>query len=282
MQNLLREAAQKIAAQYKITYTEALDKLNELANKDLKLAKKTEGVTDEKELSRFSEYKNFIKKAKKTIYYDLRRFHSSAKAEKELLSHFITHADAQTILELTRTHASTKEREPYITVFNDQLAMFAENSKNVLDIGGGLFPLQFPYTNFSSLKNYVWLDKDKKAFDILEVFTKTLPNITFNLHKESIGEHTWESYLPSGATEFDLALMIKLVPLIYRQERPLLRYLATVPAKRILITGSKESLTKKKSIYFRENETLKEFIKISGRKILNKLEIPNEFGYLLE
>ena len=280
MHELLKEEARKISLQYKISQEAALNQLEQQFTKDLKLLKRAEGVQNSKEIARFREYKDFVKKSKKEIYYDLRKFHSSEETEQHLLEQ--AKNGGNVFNELAKTHVSTNERDPYIADFNKQLVMLAENSKTILDVGGGLFPLTFPFKDFKNLTHYAWLDKDKRAFEILELFSQTIKNVILDLHKEPIGGNLWQSYLPPNQKEFDLVLMVKLVSLIYRQERPLVKYLAEVPAKRILITAAKESLTKKKSIYHRENEILKEFIKLSGRRIVNKLEIANEFGYLLE
>jgi hypothetical protein len=75
--------------------------------------------------------------------------------------------------------------------------------------------------------------------------------------------------------------MLKLVSVLGRQERELVNVLAEVPAKTVLITAPKESMTKKESIERRERNTLKKFIKLSGRAIAGKLDIENEFGYFI-
>ncbi|HSX39258.1 MAG TPA: hypothetical protein VLI92_01570 [Candidatus Saccharimonadales bacterium] len=41
-------------------------------------------------------------------------------------------------------------------------------------------------------------------------------------------------------------------------------------------------MTKKQSIERREDQSLKEFVKLTGRKVVGEFDIPNEFGYLLQ
>lgn len=283
MDELLKDGAQIISQQYKISYEDTLKRLEEQYSKDLKLQKRIQGITSAHEISRIREYKDFLKKAKKDIYYSLRQFHADEHGEQALLGEIRKgNPDKQLYYQLAQTHISSKEREPHIEAFNKQLLLLAENSSSILDVGGGVFPLRFPFEKFPNLTDYIWIDKDTRAFKTLEPFADTLENVNLELHNESIGEHPWESYLPQGQTQFDLVLMIKLISLIYRQERAFIKYLTEVPAKRILVTSPKESMTKNQSIYYRENEILKEFIKVSGRRVINRFEIPNEFGYLLE
>ncbi|MFC1722415.1 hypothetical protein ACFL0C_02065, partial [Patescibacteria group bacterium] len=92
----------------------------------------------------------------------------------------------------------------------------------------------------------------------------------------------WNYYLEENEKEFDLAIMMKLVPVIARQQKELLNYLSHVPAKHILLTGSKESMVKKQSIEKREDAVLQRFIKLCGRNVIKRFEIENEFGYLIE
>ncbi|HSX39257.1 MAG TPA: hypothetical protein VLI92_01565 [Candidatus Saccharimonadales bacterium] len=211
MEELLQQEAAKIASQYKISQDEALKKLQEIAQKDLKLQKKLGSVQIPQQIPRLSEYKDFIKKAKKDIYYSLRKFHADEETEAKLLAELQNGAAPQILTELAKTHASTKERAEFVTQFSQQLSEIAKDATSIIDIGGGLFPLQFDFANYPKLQKYLWIDKDQKAYKILEA----LNNPKLHLYNELIGTHPWTYYGES----FDLALMIKLVPLMYRQNR---------------------------------------------------------------
>lgn len=289
LQNLLDAESRHIAKKYKISAGEALEALEEKLAKNPSLLKKAEQFDSVEKLSRTSEYKNFIKVVRKDIYYSLRRYHSEPNWLKRTwieLSESLKKDqkdEAQKLLrEITLSHVSTKERAVHIDEFNKQLVNFGKESQNVLDIGGGLLPMTFPFESFGRLENYVWLDKDKKAEEMLVKFKELFAAKNLSLFSHKIGEKPWEFYLPKGKTDFDLVLMIKLVPVVWRQERHLVQTLAQIPSKKILITGSKESMTKHESIQKREDIILHEFIKLTGKQVTGKLDIPNEFGYYLE
>jgi len=76
--------------------------------------------------------------------------------------------------------------------------------------------------------------------------------------------------------------MLKLIPVIYRQHRELLGHLSETPFKYALVTGSKEAMVKKQDIENRENKVITNFIMDSGKEIVKKIDLPNEFGYLIQ
>ena len=98
------------------------------------------------------------------------------------------------------------------------------------------------------------------------------------LYNESFEQRKWNEYF---SNEPDLVLMLKLVPVIWRQQRNLIEKLASIPGKALLVTANKESMTKKANVVKRENAILLKFIKLTGRKVTRKIDTQNEFGYLL-
>jgi len=81
---------------------------------------------------------------------------------------------------------------------------------------------------------------------------------------------------------FDLAVMLKVVPVLSRLDRAAVEGLGAVPARRLLLTGSAESMTRRQRIEARERGVLKRFIEQSGRRIVGEFRAGNEFGYLVE
>lgn len=289
LNNLLTQEAKKISFRYKISEEEAGQILLDKFAKSKNLSKKINEVKDVRKIYKLKEFKDLVKSVKKEIYYGLRKYKPDAANVRALLlqvENLISEKKYKECNELffhlAETHISTKERLPFINEFNKQLKDLLGNPENILDIGGGLFPLAFPFDTFINLKNLVWIDKDKESFRILKTFLKVPGREKVKLFCENISKADWESYLPNNTDEFDVVLLIKLIPVIQRQEKYLIKRLLDIPAKRFLITASKESMTKRQSIYFREKETLKEFMALSGRTIVGELNIKNEFGYLLE
>ncbi|MFC1622049.1 hypothetical protein ACFL13_01555 [Patescibacteria group bacterium] len=211
----------------------------------LQLAVKDKGIQNE----RSRKFKKLIKKVKKDIYYDLRTYQ-----RKE-------------------GHQSVLEREAHLENFFSQISPELSNAKIIVDIGGGMFPAIFPFDKYLNIEKYIWIDKDKKSFEKLQ----KLNNPKIELYNHKIGEKSWEHY----SNSFDLALMLKLIPVVSRQEKHLLPILAQIPAKKIIITGSKEALAKRASIERRERKVLKKFINLTGRDVIREFEIENEFGYII-
>ncbi|EKD99483.1 MAG: hypothetical protein ACD_22C00249G0001 [uncultured bacterium] len=267
IQTFINTEADNILQKYKGQRSEVESLLAAELSKNKIFLSKIENASDFKELYKLSGYKNLIKKVKKQVYFGLRQYRTKLVSPDSVQSSEVNYP---------YEHVSTRERAPFIQEFNTQLKLYSD-SKNIVDVGGGVFPLTFPFADFPKLQDYVWLDKDKKAYEVL-LGTK---NSKLKLFNDPIGKKLWSTYLPGGAFEFDLVLMLKLISVIWRQEKNLIPILAAIPAKVILVTAPKEAMTKKQTIQKREDAILKKFIKLTGRKVLGTLDIANEFGYFL-
>ncbi len=262
LNEIIKKEALDIVSTYKITREATEELLKERFDKNPKLTEIVMNADSYKQVSRIKEYKNFIKQSRKEIYYSLRKYYVSENIKEPALN---------------IKHISSEERLPYLEEFNKKLESVIGSAQSIIDIGGGIFPYYFPFERFPNLKHYVWVDKDKNAYE----FLKTLHNKKLHLYNDLIGEKPWEKYLPPGVEKFDAALLIKLVTLIWRQERDQFDYLTKVPAEKILITAPKEAMTKKLDIRRREDAVLRMFIEKTGREIQGILNVGNEFGYLL-
>ncbi|OGC56286.1 hypothetical protein A2976_04660 [candidate division WWE3 bacterium RIFCSPLOWO2_01_FULL_41_9] len=259
LDTFIKEEVDKITSKYKIEQKQVEDLIRSKIDSFEKLIEFINESDDLNKIYRLHDYKEYSKKIKKEIYYSLRRYERSDD-------------------NLPYRHVSVTEREPFLDEFNRQLVEKTPGVVNILDIGGGMFPATFPFDKFPGLENYVWVDKDKRSYEEL----KELNNPKLTLFNESIGTHSWEDYLPQGVEEFDLALMVKLVSVVWRQERDLVDNLTKVPAKTILITAPKEAMTKKQPIYRREKKVLLNFIRLGDLKIVGDLDIENEFGFFIK
>ncbi len=258
-EQILKEQANKICQTYKIAKEEALERLRVKLAENKPLQELISNAKSAKEVYRTRDFKDFIKKAKKDIYYDLRTYQKNAD-------------------NLADSHISTRERAPFLDDLFSQIDGYLKEAEVVLDLGGGLFPATFPFDKYPKLRTYIWVDKDKKAYELLEQenYAKVV------LYNYPLNENPWEYYLPDGKTEFDLVFMLKLVPVMYRQHREQLGHIAQVPFRHALITGSKEAMVKKLDIQNRENRIITKFITDSGWQITKKIDLPNEFGFLVE
>ncbi len=281
MSTLLDEDISKILKTYKISTKDA----EKIINKNLEVNPKLRKLLDDRDESvkRTREYKDFIKKVRKEIYYKLRRYSldkDGFNARLDVLRNAKKTNDKM-FYWFVQNHASTRERSPYIQEFNKEVVNFIKDDECILDLGGGLYPLTLPISALNNLQQYVWIDKDKDSGNVLEIFRKTMDKPKISLYNEPIGVKEWQEYLPNNTNAFDTVLMLKLIPVIQRQEKELLQILAKVPAKRIIVTGSKEAMARNRDIEKRERLVCEKFIKLTGRSVIGQLEIENEFGYVL-
>jgi len=257
-EQIVSEQTNKICKLYKISVEEATQVVRNGLGNNFKLENLISNSKNIKDIYRTREFKDFIKKVKKEIYFDLRTYKKAAD-------------------NLVDSHISSRERAPYISTLFKQIDGYLKRAETVLDLGGGLFPASFPFEKYPKLKTYVWLDKDKEAYQLLknQGYKKII------LHNCSIGENAWDYYLPNDKNVFDFVFMLKLIPVLYRQQRGLLDHISAIPFKYALVTGSKEAMVKKQNIEARENKVVTKFISDSGKKIVKKIDLHNEFGYLI-
>jgi hypothetical protein len=106
-----------------------------------------------KDPCRLAAYKQFVKKARKGIYYQLRRYKGDSADIAQLCELLRQNAGkspdsgpvAQIVSELLAAHVSTVERTPYYKDFYSNLFAAISPPKSILDIGCGLHPLSYPF-----------------------------------------------------------------------------------------------------------------------------------------
>jgi len=259
LDQLLAEQTKNICQQYKATESEVGAALRDALSQNAKLSELITNSTSLKDIYRTRLFKDFLKKTKKEIYYDLRTYKKAAP-------------------NLEESHISSRERAPYVDLLFAQIDGYLEQAETILDLGGGLFPVSFPFDRYPKLKNYVWVDRDKEASELLK--KAGLPKLT--RQNFALGENPWHYYLPDNRTDFDFVFMLKLVPVLYRQQREVLSHISKVPFRHALITGSKEAMVKKVDIEAREKKVIEKFIREAGWEIVKRIDLPNEFGYLVK
>ena len=239
-------------------------------------------------VERTREFKNAYKEIKKQIYYMLRKYHREKEAEIKLIEEFEDKiqrkADINEIYKirdaLLTKHSSTAERFDYYSLFYYNLFKIISPPKNILDIACGLHPLSYPFDRHKP-EIYVAIERNKACSIVIEIFAKMEIANCIKAVNVDLNDLEWKAP-PISNKKFEFAFMLKLVPFITRFDKSLLQKLAETPAKQILITGNEQALAKKQTISRREDNTIKRFIKLSGRKIVADFHIPGEFGYLVE
>jgi hypothetical protein len=92
----------------------------------------------------------------------------------------------------------------------------------------------------------------------------------------------WEPLKAAGSADrFDVALMLKLVPVLRRIEPESLEVLRAVPADFVLLSGAKTAMVKRQSIEARERGDIERFVQGCGWQIAAEAATNSEFFYLV-
>jgi len=283
---LVDQEVQSICNRYKIGHELVKKHIYEIIQHHPKLIQKIQENKSE-HISRLKVYKRFIKDVKKTIYYQLRQYHNSANEGtlKQQLADVKVNSDVterfdKILMDLLASHVSSKERLPYYEAFYRQLFYHIDSPQTIIDIGCGMHPLSYPFKKNVSLKTYLAIDKDSSVIDILHLFAPHILPIQLKPVCIAIQDIDWSDYLDQGMP-FDLAIMLKLIPVLHRQNKSSIKQLSQIPAKKILLTGNIESMTRHENIRRKEEKVLKNYIEMTGRKVIASFQIENEFGMLI-
>ncbi|MCP4111923.1 MAG: hypothetical protein GY749_41405 [Desulfobacteraceae bacterium] len=286
---IIEKEVEKICSRYKIDPADAEKIIQENFASRPNLVRKISERCLYEDVTRFSEYKKFIKDVRKQIYYHLRQYKNKEQENQvgNQLKHLISEsADPVQInslaTKLLSSHISTRERFPFYQAFYHTIFGMIEYPRTIIDIGCGFHPLSYPFACKGKFpENYTAIDRDKGVIDILTTFASCVKPTNLIPVYADLAELKWNDFFYEKEYIFDIAFMLKLIPVIYRQNRKILPELANLPARRILITGSAEAMTRRDNIMRREHRILSEFVRISGRKVIHSFNIENEFGYLL-
>jgi 16S rRNA (guanine(1405)-N(7))-methyltransferase len=284
---LIDNEIKSICSRYKIEPESVFKHFNTVIQRHPKLIQKIKANTSD-DISRLKAYKHFIKDVKKTIYYQLRQYHQDTANENDLKQRLANlHVDndesghmSHIVKDLLASHVSTKERLPYYDNFYSHLFQLIDPPQTIIDIGCGLHPLSYPFKQKTPLKTYFAIDKDVSVIDVLELFAPHIVPIQLKPVCMNIKDIVW-SDLPDQDAPFDLAIMLKLIPVIHRQDKSALKQLFEIPAKKILLTGNTESMTRRENIRRKEEQILRQYIEMADREIIGYFHNDNEFGMII-
>ena len=264
----IKEIANELAAgfvkNYKCSLPDAIDFFHDKLVKNEEVCKIINSAASDKQLSKNATFKEFVKKNKKELYYKLRRYKTG---ELE-----IDGSKEEMLEKLSQVHVSSQERFAQNELFYEQLSKFVAGV--VVDVGCGVQPLYFPKEKFPSVEKYVALDKDRESISIMQKFKDVFDYSWLYPKVWNISEG-WNE-------KFDVALILKVIPVVKRIDPTLLDELARVPANTIIVSGVKESMVKKHNIEYKERRAIDSFIKLCDREVIAEFELDNEFFIVLQ
>jgi len=293
MEELAHELAAEVARSYRIEVETAHRIIVDLWRRDAALQELAAAEPDARRLKRTRAYKRAASAAKASVYQGLRTYRRDADGLDEGLQRLqglaaagASAADprAEAARELAlRAHVSTAERIGEAAAFFDAVFELAGEPRSVLDLGCGVQPLMYPFHGRGrSTRRYVALDRDATAVEVVRAWARLLGGGVLEARRWSLSEGFAGLAGPGSGGRFELALALKLVPVLQRQERARLELLREVPARRLLATGSREAMVKRRSIRHREERSLRSFAERAGLPVLGVLETGSEIGLLLD
>ena len=291
-----QEAIEVLAAESAVVYKMDRSVIAALLAEELTAPKNTRfrsrinGAESIKEAQRLSEYKTFRKNMRAVLYQKLRQYKEPDLSANELLAGFVECAGsdiASTVDSLLRTHVSTRERMPDREEFARTVHGFIKPGDAVIDVGCGFAPLLWPAGFFENLSCYIAVDKDAEATETVRVFAKKCGITNLKAFTWDINSGLPELNRLTGIDRYDIALMLKLIPVVSRADQAsggaagATSILGDFPAARLLATVNRESMTKRESIEKRELSVLKQFIRAFDFSIEAGFSGGSETGYCI-
>jgi 16S rRNA (guanine(1405)-N(7))-methyltransferase len=272
-----------VIEQYRVDATTATRWVRDTLSRDPVFRRTVEAATSGEQVLRTRAYKDAATAAKRHVYYALRTYRPAGTDGASLarLHELEPGGDpgvlASTARAIAECHRSTAERIPWLAEFYTALLAAVGNPQSILDVGCGVQPLLFPFDDCGSVQRYVALDKDPQAVDVLQAYARARAD-------RKLTPQVWDlaQGWPVGLGPFDVALLLKLVGVVERQDREALAILAETPAPRWIVTGSKLALAKQRNIERRERSTLQRFVEQAGRHVIGEFDAGEEFALVVE
>lgn len=230
---------------------------------------------DATSIRRTTVWKNAESGARKAVYYALRQYRSAGDLRAlaaELSTTGEEQARASIVQRIVEAHVSTRERLASLEDFHAGIRAYLSEDTRVLDLGCGVYPLLFAESTMPRPAHYLALDADGDSVAAVEAYAGAAG-------AEWLCAQTWrcgDGWSVLGGATFDAALMLKLVPVLHRQERDSLAALRDVPARTLILSGAKESMTKRRDISRRERAILRGFVEEVEGEIAAEFETADE------
>ena len=282
---LAEQVAQEAARRYRIGADQARGRIEQSWRSHQALRALARRTPSPRALARTRLYRQAASQAKKDIYYRLRRYRPQSDEFSKGLErlHRATAAvECQAACEaLARSHASTAERWSDLDGFLERTRPVWGACATLLDVGCGLMPLLFPFDRVDDrLKRYVACDRDARCIEAVNACGQVTAGVLEG-RVWDIGDG-WEALeTQTGIKRYDVAFLLKLVPVVARQQPRLLATLADAPTDWLVVTGSRQALARRQDISRRERAVIGSFAKRHGLVVESEFETPSELGLLM-
>ncbi|GAB1694988.1 hypothetical protein [Krasilnikovia sp. M28-CT-15] len=292
LEELAADLAGDVVRRYRIDQARAVEVILDEWSRNQKLLAVVAAAGSAREAQRTRVYKDAATLTKKTIYNRLRSYRAEPAAFDTALQTLMElPPDASTeqveaaATDIAAAHVSTAERLGHRAQFLDVLeAANPTGSRVVVDAGAGVLPalLGADWLHRQGITQYWAPDKDPKAVAAVAAYAARLPAGLVRPAQWNVADG-WAALHRLGLPETcDVAWMLKVVPVVLRQEPQLAPVLAAAPAPRLLISGSRVAMAKRQNIEARERRVVQRFCADHGLRTIGEHVTEDEFFLLAE
>ncbi len=174
-----------------------------------------------------------------------------------------------------RTHASTAERVPHLDDFYSGIWEHSGVPGRLIDIGCGLGPLALPWMGIGRA-TYLATDVDERPLQVVRSFLE--------LVGQPHAVRTMDAVAEPPVTGVDLALLLKLVPTLDRQDADAAtRLLSSLRARHAVVSFPGQSLSgRAKGMERSYRERFERLVADAGRvSAVAEASVPNELVFVL-
>jgi 16S rRNA (guanine(1405)-N(7))-methyltransferase len=281
---LVRRLASAVARRYRLDEGTAGRLVSEALSHDHGLRRLVGQGLDASAIERTRAFQAAATVARRHVYHQLRRYRR-AEPDGTLVGRLdgwaaAPPAERQALLrQLAAGHVSTLERLDSVDDFHRQLFALVGSPRSVLDVGCGLYPLLFPFDGAGSgVAAYAAVDKHPGWVEAVAAYAQARGDGRLLPVRLDLAGG-WEPLpRPAGLARFDVALLLKLVPVLQRQQRATLEVIRRTPARMLVLTGSVTSMTRRERVDRRERAVLRRLVGSAGWPVVGELDTEEEFG----
>lgn len=255
-----------------------------------------------KNFTRWRVFKDVIKRCKRKIYYDLRKFTKDSfnlvgnlVDELKIVTDrhgFYSEESLQAHIRILQAHTSTRERVKFLGDFYSKIFRITGKPQVILDISAGYNPFSLPWMDFKQ-GTYLTTETNTKTIQLLkEYFSKIVSKhlnvkghvLELDLRCSAFSEMGLEKVLTqhvASSQDVDVAFLMKILHFVDRLNRGSAeRLLQQLQSKYIAITEPTVSLVKHKKIKMREIRWVKRLLSRCSLKVVFSSSFPNEILYV--
>ncbi|WP_026422588.1 hypothetical protein [Actinokineospora inagensis] len=266
MRSLADDLAGDVVRRYRIEHDQAVDMVVESFGRSRALVTAVAAADSVEQVKRLRVYRDAATTAKKEIYHHLRRYRPAESSASDAVDRLValpvsSDERAAAVRAVVANHVSTAERLGELDGFFSQLFDHIGRPDTIVDVGCGVLPLVFPLDD--PPVGQLWaVDTDPEAIRAVSAYARgdeRVHPVRWDLTED------WPALHARGLpNRVDVALVLKVLPVVARRAPQALDVLARTPADLVVFSGSRTAMAKRQDIERRETGVLRRFLAEHG------------------